>query len=179
MSPLSFKSAVAHVLALEGGFVDHPHDPGGATNLGITQRTLSSARGAPASRDDVRLLTEAEAERIYRRFFWDAVRGDDLPAGLDTAVFDAAVHSGPGRAVRLLQAALGVPVDGIVGPVTLAAAAAAAPEPAIRRLMRGRRAMLRRLPAYKVFGRGWERRVLAVERQALRRARLAAGLVDP
>ena len=108
MASTSFPGAVALVLAHEGGFVDHAHDPGGATNLGITRATLEQARGGPASRAEVRRLSVGEAKTIYRRFYWDPIRADDLPAGLDLAVFDFAVHSGPGRSVKSLQAVLGV-----------------------------------------------------------------------
>ena len=119
--PSRFEHAVGLVLQHEGGFVQHPSDPGGATKFGITRETLARARGRPVSVDDVR---RPDARRrpspIYRRLYWDAVRADELPPGLDLAVFDLAVNSGPSRAVRMLQAVLGVEADGIVGPVTLA-----------------------------------------------------------
>ncbi|MCD6073099.1 MAG: hypothetical protein K0S42_3615 [Microvirga sp.] len=129
-SPVSasrFDHAVELVLQHEGGFVHHAQDPGGATKFGITRETLSRVRGRPATIEDVRALTRAEAVAVYRRLYWDAVRGDDLPPGLDLAVFDLAVNSGPARAVRMLQTVLGVAVDGIVGPVTLEAAWQAEP----------------------------------------------------
>nr|WP_210340258.1 glycoside hydrolase family 108 protein [Microvirga splendida] len=154
----------------EGGFVHHPGDPGGATKFGITRETLSRARGYPASVTDVRELTRAEAVALYRRLYWDAVRADELPPGLDLAVFDLAVNSGPVRAVRMLQTTLGVPADGLMGPVTLKAAGEADLPQAIRRLTRARLGFLGRLAAWPVFGRGWRRRVLAVEQGALRLA---------
>jgi lysozyme family protein len=179
MAPTSFPGAVALVLAHEGGFVDHPRDPGGATRFGITRNTLAAARGRPATRADVRALAREEAETIYRRHYWNPVRGDDLPAGIDLATFDLAVHSGPTRAALTLQGVLGVPADGAVGPRTLAAAAGAPPAAVIAALTRRRLAMLQALPAWPVFGRGWRRRVLATEREAQRRARLAADLIHP
>jgi lysozyme family protein len=166
----SFDRAVAHVLSHEGGFVDHPRDPGGATNFGITRETLSWARGRRASIDDIRLLTREEAISIYRRLYWDTVRADELPPGVDLAVFDLAVNSGPSRAIRMLQKALGVQADGIIGPVTLKAVWEADPSETIRRLSRARLGFLSRLATWSVFGRGWRRRVLAVEREALRLA---------
>jgi lysozyme family protein len=170
MAAETFAPALALLLEHEGGFVDHPDDPGGATNRGITQATLGRARGAPATEEDVRLLQADEAAAIYRRHYWDAVRADDLPPGIDLAVFDCAVNAGPGRAVRLLQRVLGVPADGIVGPVTLAASRRADPASVIRRYGRARLGFLRRLAIWPVFRRGWRRRVLAVERAALRLA---------
>lgn len=103
------------VLEYEGGFVNHPRDPGGATNMGITRRTLAAWRGHPVSVQDVRDLTKSEAMAIYKAHYWDAVQGDRLPRGLDYAVYDYAVNSGPGRAARDLQRCLGVTVDGIIG----------------------------------------------------------------
>jgi len=167
-----FDHAAGFVLQHEGGFAQHPRDPGGATKFGVTRETLSRARGQAASVEDVRRLTEPEALSIYRQLYWDPVRGDELPPGLDLATFDLAVNSGPGRAVRMLQGALGVGADGIVGPVTLAAAWDADREEAIRRLTRSRLGFLSRLATWPVFGRGWRRRVLHTEQEALRLASL-------
>jgi len=166
----SFERAFAEVLRHEGGFVQHPRDPGGATKFGVTWEALAAFRECSVSVDDVRNLTQAEAKTIYRRRFWDAVRSGDLPPGLDLAVFDFAVHSGPARAVRMLQDSLGVAADGIVGPVTLEAARRADPGDVIRRLTETRLGFLTRLATWPVFGRGWRRRVLAVEQEALRLA---------
>lgn len=170
VSPSRFDHAVEQVLTHEGGFVRHPGDPGGATKFGITRETLSRAKGRPASVSDVRRLSRKEAIAIYRRLFWTAVRADELPPGLDLAVFDLAVHSGPGRAVRALQTALGVAADGIAGPATLEAARKADVAQIIRRLTNARLGFLGRLATWPVFGRGWRRRVLAVEQEALRLA---------
>jgi len=166
----NFQTALALVLRHEGGFVHHPDDPGGATKFGITQETLSRARGVPATVADVRRLSKAEAAEIYRRFYWEAVRADELPPGLQLALFDLAVHSGPKRAVTLLQKVLDVEADGRLGPVTMAAVRAADPAETIRRLTRERLGFLSRLSTWPVFGRGWRRRVLAVERDAIRLA---------
>ena len=170
MAAGNFATALAHVLAHEGGFVNHPDDPGGATKAGITQATLARARGGPVTVEDVRALSRGEAEAIYRRRYWDAVRADELPSGPDLAVFDCAVNAGPAQAARLLQRAVGVAADGIVGPVTLDAARRADAADLVRRFGRARLGFLRRLAIWPVFGRGWRRRVLAVEREALRLA---------
>jgi lysozyme family protein len=166
--PAHFDFCLAVVLMHEGGFVQHPRDPGGATKFGITRETLARFRGCPVSVEDVRYLTKAEAGIIYRRLFWDPIQADDLPMGLDLVAFDFAVNSGPARAVRMLQGVLGVEADGVIGPITLAAAREMEPEDTIRRLMRARLGFLARLAAWPVFGRGWRRRVLAVEHEALR-----------
>ena len=161
-----FRSALTETLRHEGGFVDHPADPGGATNLGITQATLAAWRGRPVSVAEVRGLTRDEAAAIYRARYWNAVDGDRLPAGLDLALFDFAVNSGPSRAIRTLQAALGAKRDGRIGPETRAAIAAADPAIVLRDLCGARRAFLRGLSTFSVFGRGWMRRVDSVERVA-------------
>lgn len=163
----NFEASLAHVLKHEGGFANRPADPGGATNLGITAATLARARGRPVTEADVRGLTQAEASAIYRRFYWEAVRGDELPAGLDHAVFDLAVNSGPTRAAKLLQRVLSMPENGVVGRATLDAARRADAVATIRSLQRERLAFLRRLAIWPAFGRGWRRRVAAVEREAL------------
>lgn len=167
-----FSACLAEVLRHEGGFVDHPADPGGATNRGITLATLSDWRGRPVSKSEVRALTVAEAAAIYRARYWDVVQGDRLPPGVDLAVFDFAVNSGPGRAARTLQQVLVVPQDGAIGPVTLAALARApGPVTLIIALCDARLRFLRGLPTWPTFGKGWARRVEEVEGAALRVAR--------
>lgn len=162
-----FEQALALVLRHEGGFVRHPRDSGGATNFGITLQTLSRVRGYAASVDEIRHLTLEEATAIYRHFYWDAVRADELPRGLDLALFDLAVNSGPERAITLLQKVLGVAADGLIGPVTIEAARNSDVIDAIRRLTHERLGFLSRLANWPVFGRGWRRRVLDIEREAI------------
>lgn len=108
-----------------------------------------------------------EEFRLFRRFYWDAVLGAALPDGIDYAVFDFAVNSGPGRAAKYLQAALGVAQDGRIGPATLAAARAKPAGVVIDALCDARLAFLQRLPTWPTFGRGWSGRVASVRRQAL------------
>jgi lysozyme family protein len=175
MAASGFDACLAVVLASEGGYADDPRDPGGATNRGITRATLAHWRGRPVSKTELRTLGRAEAVRIYRALYWDAVRGDDLPPGIDLAVFDHAVNAGPGRAVRTLQAALGQARDAIVGPATLAATRAAAPAPLIRDLCRRRLALLARLAAWRSFGRGWHARIARTEAAALAMAARSDG----
>ena len=127
MTQTRFDQCLDEVLRHEGGYVDHPSDPGGATNMGITRKTLARWRQVSPwwklDKAAVRGLERAEAARIYRASYWDTSRAGLLPAGLDLALFDFAVNSGPDRAVRLLQAELGVVADGRIGPLTLGACA--------------------------------------------------------
>jgi lysozyme family protein len=166
MTAETFQVALPHLFGHEGGYADHPSDPGGATKYGITRATLSSWRGRSVTRTDVRRLTREEAGAIYKARYWDGVRADHLPAGVDYCVFDAAVNSGPGRAAKWLQAATRVAQDGAVGPVTLAAAGRRDPKELIDDICDVRLAFLRGLSTWSVFGRGWERRVGDVRRVA-------------
>ena len=175
MAKSNFIACLDVVLAHEGGYVDHPDDPGGATNRGITRRTLADWRGVSPWSDlpksAVRTLGLKETRDIYRARYWNRVAGDELPAGLDLTVFDFAVNSGPPRAVRYLQAALGVYEDGVPGPITLRAVADAAQKGRVAALIRTlsarRLGFLRSLKIFPVFGRGWTRRVAETEAAAL------------
>ena len=155
----NFTSALALMLAHEGGFVDHPKDPGGMTNLGVTKATWEAYVGHPVTEADMRALTASTVGPLYRRKYWDACNCDDLPEGLDYAVFDFAVNSGPGRAVKTLQTLLGVAADGALGPKTLAAIKTTDLNLLVPAYNTARHEFLRSLPTYSVFGRGWARRV--------------------
>ncbi|MDQ0347180.1 glycoside hydrolase family 108 protein [Ancylobacter vacuolatus] len=171
MTASSFDEALRRVLVHEGGYADHPADPGGATMQGITQRVYDGWRrrhGQPVR--SVRRIAPDEVAALYRRQYWDAVRADDLPAGLDYALFDAAVNSGPAQAAKWLQRALKVTVDGQVGEATLAALDGHAPEALVDGLCERRLAMLRSLRTFPTFGAGWTRRVTDVRATARRMA---------
>lgn len=164
----NFPIALAHVLKFEGGYSDHPSDPGGATNLGITKAVLQAYRGHAVSKADVRALSRAEAAAIYRSRYWDAAKCDQLPGGLDLAVFDCAVNQGVGRAARFLQQAAQVNVDGKIGPKTLAAITDIRPNELLVEFMARRMnsyGLLQKL--FKVFGLGWSRRLMATHAMAL------------
>lgn len=166
--PDRFPGRVTEVLRHEGGYVDHPRDPGGCTNFGITRRTLEGWRREPVTCEQLRALTPAEARAIYRAHYWNAVHGDELPAGIDLAVFDAAVNSGRRRAALWLQEALGVATDGAIGPKTLRAARVTNDRAAlIGRICDIRLAFLRGLDTWPDFGRGWSRRVRSVRTASL------------
>lgn len=168
-----FRICVDQVLAHEGGYVDHPRDPGGCTNFGITRATLEAWRGAPTNCGAVRTMPVLEARQIYRARYWNGIQGDQLPAGVDLCVFDAAVNSGPVRSAQWLQAAVGVERDGAIGPVTLAAVHGVPANDVILRLIAARLAFLRSLSTWNAFGRGWTRRVEAVRSVALQMAEAA------
>ncbi|WP_029354088.1 glycoside hydrolase family 108 protein [Bosea sp. 117] len=163
MAASSFDAALARVLVHEGGWSDHPKDPGGTTMKGVTQRTYDAwrRRQGLATRS-VRRIASAEVEAIYRAQYWDAVRADALPAGLDYCVFDAAVNSGPAQAAKWLQRGLGVAVDGIIGEATLAAVSDRPVVALIEGTCERRLAMLRALSTWSSFGKGWSRRVAEV-----------------
>lgn len=164
----NFTEALALVLVHEGGYVNHPADPGGATNRGVTQRTYDSWRKRNGqSKRSVRKITDDEVAAIYRRDYWNAVKADDLPSGVDYAVFDFAVNSGPRRAAQFLQRVVGVDDDGKIGPVTIAAVRATPPGGIISDLCDNRLSWLKRLPTWGTFGRGWSRRVSEVLVKAL------------
>lgn len=178
MAASNFERAFVLVLKHEGGYVDHPADPGGATKLGVTQATLTAYLNRVCTKDDVRGLTVESVKPIYRKNYWDAVKGDELPSGLDYAVFDFAVNSGPGRAARYLQKVVNVSQDGLIGPNTLAAVARKAPRATIKGLCAARLGFLRRLSTWPVFGKGWGRRVADVETEALAMAVRIPGMME-
>jgi len=179
MATDTFGRALSLVLKHEGGYVDHARDPGGATNLGVTIGTLSAWLGRPATKAEVRSLTVPAVTPIYKQNYWDKVRADDLPPGVDYCVFDAAVNSGPSRASKWLQRAVLVPPDGIVGPKTLDAVKAIPPSTIINRICDDRLNFLRGLATWDTFGKGWASRVEGVRKEALAMAAAADHIPPP
>ena len=161
MARKSYLTCLNFTFRYEGGYVWHKDDPGGPTNFGITQNVLAGWRGKPVSSTDVKNMTRQEAGDIYRANYWVAVRGDDLPAGIDLVVWDYGVNSGPSRAIKALQGALGIKVDGFIGAATLDAAAKANHYEIISAVCRQRQAFVRRLSTYATFGKGWKARIAA------------------
>lgn len=147
----AFDRAFETLIGHEGGYVNHPRDPGGETKYGITKRTY------PA--EDIRNLTLERAKAIYRRDFWDKVEGDDLPEAFAFNLFDAAVNSGVGQAIRWGQRAAHVADDGRIGPVTRKAWATLAPEVLVARMNGHRLAFMAGLSTWPTFGKGWARRI--------------------
>ena len=114
----NFNVCLALVLKSEGGYVNHPADPGGRTNLGVTQKVWEDWVSHPVTEADMRALTPTDVGPMYKAKYWDMVKGDNLPKGVDYAVFDLAVNSGPGKAAKTLQSVLGANPDGQIGHST-------------------------------------------------------------
>ena len=163
---VNFQRALPFVLKHEGGYVDHPKDPGGATNKGITIATFRRYIKPDATKQDLRNITDEQVASIYYQHYWCAAQAQNLPSGVDYAVFDFAVNSGPSRAVKFLQRAVGVKDDGRIGPKTLEATAKMPARVVISKICDARLAWLKRLRTWATFGRGWSRRVDGVARDA-------------
>ena len=169
----NFSKALARVLVYEGGKSNNPRDPGGRTNKGITQITFNAylrEKNIPTA--DVYSITDQEVAEIYKIKFWDVMKCDDIPSGLDLSIMDAGVNSGPGQSGKWLQRALGDsfpgPIDGIIGSKTLQAVDDHGDvEGLIKGVCSRRLAMLRALRTWPTFGAGWARRVANVQRTAL------------
>ena len=164
----NFNVALQHMLRHEGGFINHPRDPGGMTNLGVTARTWEDWIGHTPSEKEMRELTPEKVAPLYKRKYWDAIKGDDLPSGVDYCVFDCAVNSGPGRAAKMLQEVVGVKPDGGIGPITLAAVKAVDPVVLISKYSDKRLQFWQSLPTFETFGKGWTRRGNEVKEAALK-----------
>lgn len=166
----NFELSLKMLLKHEGGYVNHSRDPGGRTNLGVTQRAWEEYTGRKVDEQEMRDLTVEQVTPFYKTRYWNLVRGDELPAGVDYCAFDVAVNSGVGRAVRFLQLASGVVADGLIGPGTMNAIAKADPKELVKKICNERREFLHRLDTFDTFGKGWMRRVSDVERVALEMA---------
>jgi lysozyme family protein len=164
---MSFENCLAETLKWEGGWSNHKDDPGGPTMRGVIQRVYDAWRhrnGLP--KRSVRNIEEHELQAIYRENYWQLVRGDELPAGVDLTVFDYGVNSGPSRSISHLQEVLGLKVDGNMGPITIDAVNAADPVEIVKKLCARRRKFIRQIKTYKTFGKGWESRINGVEQAA-------------
>lgn len=158
------------VLKSEGGYVNDNADHGGETNLGVTRAAWGEYKGRPIRDGEMRALTRDMVKPFYKSRYWDKVRGDDLPAGLDYAVFDFAVNAGPGRAAKFLQRAVGVAEDGMIGPATMAAVQRANAAEVLAQFSAAKESFYKGLvdrdPAQRRFIKGWLARVDQVERTA-------------
>ena len=154
------------MLASEGGFSNHPSDPGGMTNLGVTKATWENWVGRESDEAEMRGLTPEKVEPLYKKKYFYAVRGDELPMGLDYLMFDFAVNAGAGRAIKTLQTAVGVTPDGGFGPMTMAAVQAVDPNELIERFSQAKEDFYRSLNTFATFGKGWLNRVADVKVKA-------------
>jgi lysozyme family protein len=162
----NWSNAFALMLKSEGGFVNHPSDPGGMTNLGVTKATWENWVGRESDEAEMRGLTPEKVEPLYKKKYFDAVRGDELPMGLDYLMFDFAVNAGAGRAIKTLQTAVGVTPDGGFGPMTMAAMQAVDPVDLIERFSQAKEDFYRSLTTFATFGKGWLNRVADVKVKA-------------
>jgi lysozyme family protein len=155
----NFFKSLEMVLHHEGGFVDHKDDPGGATNKGITHKTYADFLGRPLEDvSELKNIPEEHVQLIYKNGYWDKIKGDELPGGVDFCVFDWAVNSGPGRAAKALQKIVMVSQDGAIGPKTLIAVSEMTPTEIIENTTKQRIEFYKELGTFDTFGRGWLRR---------------------
>lgn len=167
MTTYLFDKSLKYVLVYEGGYSNHPADPGGVTLQGVIQRVYDGYRqnkGLTPKRLTASMLGDPqwiiERNEIYRLNYWDKISADDLPSGIDFVVFDGAVNSGPSQSVKWLQRALGVVADGVCGQATIAAAQAHPDKDRlVQRIIDQRMAFLKRLRTFQTFGKGWTRRL--------------------
>lgn len=162
----NYANCLPVTLKYEGGWSDHPADPGGATMRGITLAVYRRYRPG-ATKWELRAISNNELETIYRDGYWKPIKGDDLPVGIDLATFDFGVNSGVSRASKYLQRAVGVDADGKIGNVTIAALRSANGKEVIQRLCGQRLSFVRALSTFKTFGKGWSRRIADVEARAV------------
>ena len=168
----NFDACLKEVFKHEGGYVDHPKDPGGATNMGVTKKAWEEYVGKEVTKDDIKALTVEDVTPFYRARYWDVCKCDRLHAGLDYVVFDIAVNSGPGRAAKFLQGAVGVVADGRIGHLTLSAVdnCPLPPDELINIVCNRRELFYKSLPTFDTFGKGWLRRNEEVRNKALEMA---------
>ena len=171
----NFTQCLAVVFAEEGGYTNDPNDSGGPTNFGITLADLKEWRKNPdLTAEDVKTMTRAEAQEIYRSEYWNPMQCGDLPNGVDLEVFDFGVNAGVRGAVKTLQTVVGVTADGSIGPITLAATKAGDPHAIIQNFSARRLDFYRGLAKFPVFGAGWTNRTNSVEQAALKMVGTAA-----
>lgn len=166
----NWTAAFEHMIKSEGGYVNDPHDRGGETNLGVTKKAWSAYLKREIRDGEMAALTKEQVEPFYKVMYWDVVKGDQLPDGVDYLVFDFAVNAGPGRAAKFLQQAVGATPDGAIGPATLAAVAQFTPDELIERYSNLKESFYRVLvehdPTQQRFINGWLNRVAAVKAHA-------------
>jgi lysozyme family protein len=164
----NFEQSLAFLLKEEGGYTNNPHDKGGMTNLGVTHTDWGAWIGREPTEQDMRGLTPEKVAPLYKQKYWDAMKCDDLPVGVDYAVFDFGVNSGTGRSARYIQSVCGATQDGIIGPQTLAAVKSMDPIAVIDSLCDKRLNFLQALSDWQYFGNGWGGRVERVRQRAKR-----------
>ncbi len=163
----NFEQCMGWLLEHEGGYVNHPSDPGGETNLGVTRAVYEQYAGRQVMDGEMQGLTHDDVYPIYKENYWDRVRGDELPSGVDWSVFDWGVNSGTSRSAKALQRIVGVEQDGGIGPMTLQAVAEMEEAEIIEQMHYVREKFYRSLSTIDTFGKGWLRRNDETKEQAL------------
>jgi lysozyme family protein len=166
----NFDKCLAMLLEHEGGYVNSKHDRGGMTNLGVTKRVYDEWIGRESTEQEMRDLTPDDVAPIYKKNYWDRVKGDQLPSGVDWCAFDWAVNSGSGRPAKAIQRAVGATQDGAIGNQTLGLVAEKDPKFIIDYVYTVRQAFYESLDDFKHFGRGWSRRNTETLHQAMEMA---------
>ena len=159
----NWDKSFAMVIKSEGGFVNNPKDPGGMTNLGVTRANWQAYLNRDVTESEMRALTPDTVKPFYKTMYWDKIKGDQLPSGVDYAAYDLAVNSGTGKAAKFLQEIAGVAADGVIGPKSLEAINACNPEQTVEALCDMRMDFLKRLSTFGTFGKGWSTRVAGVK----------------
>ena len=154
----NFHHCMEMLLHHEGGYVWHPDDPGGETNHGVTRSVYEEYIGRPVEDGEMKRLTQEDVYPIYQKNYWNRIKGDELPSGVDWAVFDWCVNSGVGRSAKALQKIIGATQDGGIGPKTLATLAQHDPKEIIEKMHDERQNFYEGLSTFKTFGKGWTRR---------------------
>jgi lysozyme family protein len=166
----NFDACFAKVIKSEGGYVNDPADRGGETNLGVTIGAWGAYLNRAIQPGEMKALTVDIVKPFYKSMYWDKVRGDDLPVGVDYAVFDFAVNAGVGRAAKFLQRAVGALDDGAIGPGTLALVAKTTPGKLLDNFAEQKEAFYNTLadnnPTQQKFLKGWLARVDHVQTAA-------------
>jgi lysozyme family protein len=162
----NWDSCFAMVLKHEGGYVNNPKDPGGMTNLGVTRKNWEAYLDHDVTEADMRALTPEIVKPFYKKNYWDKIRGDELPSGVDYAAYDLAVNSGTGRAAKYLQQIAGVTADGVIGPQSLKAIKKCDAEDVVDEICNMRMDFLKNLNTFDTFGKGWTIRVNDVRAKA-------------
>ena len=167
MAQENWEKCLEAILHHEGGYVNHPKDPGGETNLGVTKRVYEEWGGTKDMKD----LEVEDVEPIYKKNYWDRVKAESLPGGLDLCVFDFGVNAGTGRAAKYLQTMIGTVADGGIGPNTLKAVGnyveSEGVEQTIKNYQAARQEYYESLSTFETFGRGWTRRVYETTKMAI------------
>ena len=150
----NFDECLKMLLHHEGGYVNHPSDPGGETNLGVTKKVYQEWGGTKDMKD----LTVEDVAPIYKKNYWDRCKCDDLESGVDWVVFDWAVNSGTGRSAKAIQKICGASQDGAIGPKTLALIGKQNTQYVIEEFGKIRQDFYESLKTFDTFGKGWTRR---------------------